>query len=121
MNAGSEPIMRRPISPQSNIWRTTCFEGPPTRIHSASDGKSRGGTMSSSQASSGREMFTRFACAWYRFEFRWTDPENGMAQTQAGMQAYRIEHGKLAETWISLLPEGSTWPDPVAQETWTSP
>ena len=59
--------------------------------------------------------------AWYRFEFRWTDPENGMAQTQAGMQAYRIEHGKLAETWISLLPVGSTWPDPVAQETWTSP
>jgi hypothetical protein len=59
--------------------------------------------------------------AWYRFEFRWTDPKTGAAQTQAGMQAYRIEDGKLAETWISLLPVGSAWPDPVAQETWTSP
>jgi hypothetical protein len=59
--------------------------------------------------------------AWYRFEFRWTDPKTGLAQTQAGMQAYRIEDGKLAETWISLLPVGSTWPDAVAQATWTSP
>ena len=58
--------------------------------------------------------------AWYRFEFRWTDPETGEPRTQAGMQAYRVEDGKLAETWISLLPVGSTWPDPVAQETWTS-
>ncbi len=59
--------------------------------------------------------------AWYRFEFQWTDPRRGEAQTQAGMQAYRIDGGKLAETWISLLPIGSTWPDRVAQETWTSP
>lgn len=36
------------------------------------------------------------------------------------MQCYRIENDKLAETWISLLPVGLTWPDPVAQETWTS-
>ena len=59
--------------------------------------------------------------AWYRFEFRWTDPQGGEARTQAGMQSYRIEDGKLAETWISLQPVGSTWPDPAAQETWTSP
>ena len=59
--------------------------------------------------------------AWYRFEFRWTDPKTGAPQTQAGMQAYRIEDGKLAETWISLLAVGSKWPDTVAQETWTSP
>lgn len=59
--------------------------------------------------------------AWYRFEFRWTDRETGKPQTQAGMQSYRIENGKLAETWISLLAVGSKWPDPVAQETWTSP
>ncbi|MFY9762930.1 MAG: nuclear transport factor 2 family protein [Xanthobacteraceae bacterium] len=59
--------------------------------------------------------------AWYRFEFRWTDPKTGAPQTQAGMQAYRIEDGKLAETWISLLAVGSKWPDAVAQETWTSP
>lgn len=59
--------------------------------------------------------------AWYRFEFRWNDPATGEAKTQAGMQAYRVENGKLAETWISLLSVGSKWPDPVAQETWTSP
>jgi hypothetical protein len=59
--------------------------------------------------------------AWYRFEFRWTDPKTGAPQTQAGMQAYRIEDGKQAETWISLLVVGSKWPDTVAQETWTSP
>lgn len=59
--------------------------------------------------------------AWHRFEFRWTDPQSGKPQTQAGMQSYRIEDGKLAETWISLLAVGSTWPDPVAQDTWTSP
>src|ERR1700761_4521375 len=59
--------------------------------------------------------------AWYRFEFRWTDPETGKLQTQAGMQSYRIENGKLAETWISLLAVGSSWPDPLAQDTWTSP
>ncbi len=58
--------------------------------------------------------------AWYRFEFRWTDPSDGTLRTQAGLQAYRIEDGRLAETWISLLPVGSTWPDPVAQESWTS-
>ena len=58
--------------------------------------------------------------AWYRFEFRWIDPKSGASQTQAGLQAYRIENGKLAETWISLLPVGSRWPDPVAQDTWTS-
>ena len=52
--------------------------------------------------------------AWYRFEFRWTNPATGEARTQAGLQAYRIEDGKLAETWISLMPVGSTWPDPVA-------
>lgn len=59
--------------------------------------------------------------AWYRFAFRWSDPATGEARTQAGLQSYRIEDGKLAETWISLSPVGSAWPDPVAQETWTSP
>jgi hypothetical protein len=58
--------------------------------------------------------------AWYRFEFRWTDPDTDQPRTQAGLQCYRIEGGKLAETWISLLPVGSAWPDSVAQETWTS-
>ena len=58
--------------------------------------------------------------AWYRFAFRWTDATTGEVQTQAGLQSYRIEQGKLAETWIALLPVGSAWPDAVAQETWTS-
>jgi hypothetical protein len=55
-------MMPRLISPPSNIRRTTCFEGPPARIHSASDERSRGRTMSFSQASSKREIFTRLAC-----------------------------------------------------------
>ena len=59
--------------------------------------------------------------AWYRFEFRWNDRETGEPRTQAGLQAYRIEDGKLAETWITLSPVGSIWPDAAAQETWTSP
>ena len=59
--------------------------------------------------------------AWFRFEFKWTDPKTGEIQTQAGMQVYRIADGKLAETWVTLLPLGSAWTDAVAQRTWTSP
>ncbi len=59
--------------------------------------------------------------AWFRFAFKWTDVKTGQAQSQAGMQSYRIANGKLTETWISLLPLGSAWPDAVAQEHWTSP
>jgi hypothetical protein len=59
--------------------------------------------------------------AWFRFTFRWRDPETSNTLTQAGMQSYRIEDGKLAETWIVLQPTGSSWPDPIAQERWTSP
>jgi hypothetical protein len=35
------------------------------------------------------------------------------------MQSYRTEDGKLAETWLSMQPLGSTWAD-VPQEHWTS-
>lgn len=59
--------------------------------------------------------------AWFRFTFKWRDPKSGDPVTQAGMQSYRIEDGKLAETWIVLQPVGSAWPDPVAQENWTTP
>jgi hypothetical protein len=59
--------------------------------------------------------------AWFRFAFKWKDGKTGEAQSQAGMQAYRIADGKLAETWLTLLPLGSAWPDAVAQEHWTSP
>ena len=58
--------------------------------------------------------------AWFRFTFKWLDPKTHEPQTQAGMQSYRIEGGKLAETWITLQPIGSAWPDAVAQERWTS-
>ena len=58
--------------------------------------------------------------AWFRFAFKWSDPKTGEPRSRAGMQSYRIEAGKLAETWLALLPLGSAWPDAVAQEHWTS-
>ncbi|WP_072386543.1 nuclear transport factor 2 family protein [Hyphomicrobium sp. CS1BSMeth3] len=58
--------------------------------------------------------------AWYRFTMKWTDPQSGEVRTHAGMQSYRIEDSKLAETWVVLQPIGSAWTDAVAQETWTS-
>jgi hypothetical protein len=58
--------------------------------------------------------------AWFRFAFKWTDLKTGEARSRAGMQSYRIEADKLAETWLVLLALGSTWTD-AAQEYWTSP
>jgi hypothetical protein len=45
--------------------------------------------------------------AWFRFAFKWTDPKTGKPLSRAGMQSYRIEAGKLAETWLALQPLGS--------------
>jgi len=59
--------------------------------------------------------------AWFRFAFKWTDPKTGELRSRAGMQSYRIEAGKLVETWLILQPLGSAWTDAVAQEHWTSP
>ena len=59
--------------------------------------------------------------AWFHFAFKWTDLKTGEARTRAGMQVYRIEAGKFAETWLMLQPIGSAWIDAVAQEHWTSP
>ena len=59
--------------------------------------------------------------AWFRFAFKWPDPITGEPRTRAGMQSYRIEDGKLAETWIALQPLGSAWTDAIAQAHWTSP
>jgi hypothetical protein len=56
--------------------------------------------------------------AWVRFTFKWTDLATGEARSQAGMQVYRIENGKLAETWLMLSPLRPTWTDP-AKERWT--
>lgn len=58
--------------------------------------------------------------AWFRFAFKWTDHATGEAQSQAGFQSYRTENGKLVETWLSIQPLGSAWPDSRAQERWTS-
>ena len=57
---------------------------------------------------------------WFRFTLKWTDPKTGATGTRAGMQVYRIEAGKLAETWLQMLQPGSAWADAVAQEHWTS-
>lgn len=59
--------------------------------------------------------------AWFRFTFKWTDADTGETGTRAGMQSYRIEAGKLAETWLLVQPLGSAWTDAVPQEHWTSP
>ena len=58
--------------------------------------------------------------AWFRFSFVWPDPETGEPRSRAGMQSYRIENGKLAETWISMLAPDTKWTDATAQDRWTS-
>ena len=57
--------------------------------------------------------------AWFRFSFQWPDPKTGEPRSRAGMQSYRIEGGKLVETWITLRPLGTAWSDEIAQERWT--
>jgi hypothetical protein len=59
--------------------------------------------------------------AWFRFTLKWTDANTSEIRTRAGMQVYRIEAGKLEETWLMFQPLGSAWLDAVAQEHWTSP
>ncbi len=59
--------------------------------------------------------------AWFRFTLKWADIITREARTRAGMQVYRIEAGKLAETWLMFQPIGSAWIDAVAQQHWTSP
>jgi hypothetical protein len=59
--------------------------------------------------------------AWFRFTMRWTDQESGTVSTRAGFQSYRIENGKLAETWVVFRPLGSAWEDPTYQPNWTTP
>jgi hypothetical protein len=59
--------------------------------------------------------------AWFRFAFKWPDQITGEPRSRAGMQSYRIESGKLAETRLMLQPLGSAWSDAIAQEHRTSP
>ena len=58
--------------------------------------------------------------AWFRFTLTWNDRATGETRTRAGMQLYRVEESKLAETWLTLLKLGSAWPDATGQEHWTS-
>ena len=58
--------------------------------------------------------------AWFLFTLMWNDASTGEKRTRAGMQLYRIEGGKLAETWLTLRSLGSAWPDVARQERWTS-
>ncbi len=59
--------------------------------------------------------------AWLRFAFKWSDRKTGETYSRAGMQSYRIEGGKLAETWLAMMPLGSKWTDAIGQEHWTRP
>jgi hypothetical protein len=59
--------------------------------------------------------------AWFRFAFKWTDPQTHEPRSMAGFQSYRVQKGKLVETWLSMQPFGSAWPDKMAQQHWTSP
>ena len=59
--------------------------------------------------------------AWFRFTFQWTDEKTHEAKSQAGMQSYKVENGRLAKTWLSMQPMGSSWTDSAAQTSWTSP
>jgi hypothetical protein len=48
--------------------------------------------------------------AWLRFTLKFTDTKTGDTRTRAGMQVYRIEAGKLAETWLVFQQQpGSAW------------
>jgi hypothetical protein len=55
--------------------------------------------------------------AWFRFTLMCTDPSTGETRTRASMQLYRIEAGKLAETWLTLLKLGSAWPMLLGRST----
>ncbi len=45
--------------------------------------------------------------AWFRFALKWTDPKTGEMHSRAGMQVYRVEDGKLAETIVACLSPSS--------------
>lgn len=57
--------------------------------------------------------------AWFRFAFKWTDPASGEPRSRACMQSYRIEAGKLVDTWLSMQPLDCSWAG-TPQKRWTS-
>lgn len=46
---------------------------------------------------------------WTRWSMRGTDARTGKVVTRAGIQIYRLDRGRLVETWVAALPEGSGW------------
>jgi len=48
---------------------------------------------------------------WIRYTLQYTDPETGKKVNQKGLQVYRIEQDKLAETWLVLQEAGTEWPE----------
>ncbi|GJL93314.1 nuclear transport factor 2 family protein [Hyphococcus sp.] len=48
---------------------------------------------------------------WTRFTMTWTDRQTGEPESRTGLQEYRIEYGKLAETWVMLSSAESRWPE----------
>jgi hypothetical protein len=55
-----------------------------------------------------------------RFTLIFTDPSTGETRPRASMQVYRVEEGKLTETWLLLQKLSSASPDAGGQERWTS-
>ena len=53
---------------------------------------------------------------WTRFTMSWSDPETGEAGSRTGLQEYRIEKGKLAETWVVLSSAEARWPEAAGQD-----
>ena len=49
---------------------------------------------------------------------RWKTLESSVPKVVE--ESYSIEGGKLVEMWLSIQPIGSSWPDTIAQEHWTS-
>jgi len=46
---------------------------------------------------------------WSRWSWRGTEATTGKAVTRSAIQIYRLESGKLAETWAASLPDGVGW------------
>ena len=57
--------------------------------------------------------------AWLRYTMTYTSPETNKVVTRKGIQVYRIENGKLAETWMTLLGPGTKWADSTARKCWS--
>jgi hypothetical protein len=48
---------------------------------------------------------------WTRWSATGTDPTSGQSGSMTGIQIYRIENGRIVETWIATRPLGSSWPE----------